>query len=210
MSYENLFFVYKLVPRAFYKPELATAMGFNAKDLTYGIYFPLKSMNESNKRTESNEPAFLRRLRSQHGGGDSARHERPLARPRKHVNNSDEDDQPTYVVEGRHDTLSKVEYEALLGSEKAEEQDGKDTPSPVAGTRDIGTRDENNASTKGAAQTKQHVTAIGALNKRRLPKVVGDGDEGGGGIMEESKPSGKKAKAKTGKKVKLSFDEEAL
>ena len=167
----------------------------------------------SNNRADSNEPAFLRRLRAKHGGGDSDRHERPLARPRKQVKDG-EDDQPTYVVEGSQDTLSKAEYEALMGTandEKQDENEPASSPQPDLGA-DKSARGGNEVS-ENVVPAKQKTAAIGGSNKRRLAKVVGeDGDDDGEPNVEEKgpAPTGKKPKAKKGKKVKLSFDEEAL
>ena len=160
----------------------------------------------SNNRADSNEPAFLRRLRAKHGGGDSERHERPLARPRKQVKDG-EDDQPTYVVEGSQDILSKAEYEALMGTandEKQDENEPASSPQPDLGG--------GNEVSERVVPAKQKTAAIGGSNKRRLAKVFGeDGDDDGEPNVEEKgpAPTGKKPKAKKGKKVKLSFDEEA-
>ena len=160
---------------------------------------------------ESNEPAFLRRLRSEHGDRDSSRHERQLARPRKQVQEGEEDDQPTYVVEDSQDTLSKAEYEALITADNADQKDENDVPLPANSSHSIGeaepTKDEV---TREAALVKQRVAGIGSSTKRRLAKVVGD-EEGEDGAVPEKGDSGKNSKKlrpKKVKKVKLSFDEE--
>ncbi|KAK4696515.1 hypothetical protein P7C71_g1414, partial [Lecanoromycetidae sp. Uapishka_2] len=169
------------------------------------------SFNSKNLIYESNEPAFLRQLRGQHGNVDSARHERPLARPKKQVKDGEEDDQPTYVVEDTQDILSKTDYESLLKNE-ADEQDAKGPlPFPRAVPKEGLYVDANNESARETASTKKPVAAIGASNKRRLAKVVGNEekkvDELVGG---DPSTSAKKAAAKKSKKVKLSFDEEAV
>lgn len=165
-----------------------------------------------NNIIESNEPAFLRRLRAQHGGGDSARHERPQARPKKQMKDGEEDDQPTYVVEDSSDTLSKEEYETLVKGNDAEEQKGSDLPSFSSPANPDATQVEASAGKdalpESAFPRKQQAAAIGVSNKRRLAKVVGDED---GKVAKPVKgdPAQQKAKpkGKQGKKVKLSFDD---
>lgn len=165
----------------------------------------------SNNGTESNEPAFLRKLRSEYQGGDSARHERPLARPRKHIKDGEEDDQPTFVVEGSQDTLSKAEYEALIGVANDEKQDGNEAVSDTQpGSRDEKPRECSAEVSDNSMPVKQINALIGASNKRRFAKIVGNEDEGAAESREEeSARATKKPKAKKGKKVKLSFAEEA-
>lgn len=166
---------------------------------------------QSNNGPESNEPAFLRELRSQYGGADSARHDRPLARPRKHVEDDEEDDQPTFVVEGSQDTLSKAEYEALMGvanDEKHDETEGVSDGQPSA--EDEKPRDSSTEIPDNATPAKKQSASIGASNKRRFAKIVGNEDEGiakSHGV--DSARTTEKPKTKKGKKVKLSFAEEA-
>ena len=165
----------------------------------------------SNNGIESNEPAFLRKLRSEYQGGDFARHERPLARPRKHITDGDEDDEPTFVVDGSQDTLSKAEYEALMGVTSDEKHDGDEAASnPQPNSKDKKPRECSTEISHVSTPLKQIYASIGASNKRRLAKVVGDEDEDT--AESRSKDSAKIAKkpiAKKAKKVKLSFAEEA-
>ncbi len=165
----------------------------------------------SNNGIESNEPAFLRKLRNEYRGGDSARHERPLARPRKHVKDGEEDDQPTFVVEGSQDTLSKAEYEALMGVASDEKRDGnKAVSDPQLGSKDEKPRKCSTEIPDYSTPAKPKSASIGASNKRRFAKIVGDEDEGTAESRDEdSAQTTKKPKAKKGKKVKLSFAEEA-
>ena len=164
----------------------------------------------SNNGLESNEPAFLRKLRSEYGGADSARHERPIARPRKHVKDDEEDDQPTFVVEGSQDTLSKAEYEALMAVASDEKHDGNEAVSGrQPGADDEKPRGSNNEIPDDTTPAKQQNASIGASNKRRFAKIVGNEDEGiAKNHNEDSARTSKKTKTKKGKKVKLSFDEE--
>ena len=126
----------------------------------------------SNNRADSNEPAFLRRLRAKHGGGDSARHERPLARPRKQVKDG-EDDQPTYVVEGSQDTLSKAEYEALMGTANDEKQD-ENEPASSRQTLELTSRLEAAMkSPKMLCQRSRKLRRLEALTKGDLQRLLG-------------------------------------
>lgn len=170
-------------------------MTFNSKNLSY----------------ESNEPAFLRKLRSEYQGGDSARHERPLARPRKHIKDGEEDDQPTFVVEGSQDTLSKAEYEALMGVVSDEKHEGNEAVSdPQPGSKGEKPRECSTEFSDDSTPAKQINASIGASNKRRFAKIVGNEDEGPAESRDEdSARITKKPKAKKAKKVKLSFAEEA-
>lgn len=148
-------------------------------------------------------------VRGEHGLRDSPRHERPLARPRKQVEEGDKDDEPTYVVEESQDTLSKAECEALVTTNDADEQKENSMPSSTEvryGSEEAEPRKDKVF--RGAAPAKQQVAGIGCSNKRRLAKIVGD--EGENEVPLEESGSRKKqeeTKVKKGKKIKLSFDE---
>lgn len=159
-------------------------MSFKAKDLTY----------------ESNEPAFLRRLRGQVAGGDADRHERPIARPKRLKQNDDEDDGPTYVVEESGDTLSKAEYEAMLAKEDAADETVE--------------RPEGEAAEGGEprSHSRQQLAEAGQKQKKRkAAKIIGNDDEKdeavANGHEEQAKKVTKKPKKKA-KAVKLSFEDE--
>ena len=161
---------------------------------------------------ESNEPTFLRRLKAEYAGGDSARHERPLARPRKQLKDGEDDDQPIYVVEGSEDILSKAEYEALMEHTNDKERDENGCASSPQPHIEAGKLVEgSNEVSEDIAPAKQKSAAIGGSNKRRIAKVIGEDDNDGGPNQgkKTSVPPTKKSKAKKGKKVKLCFDEEA-
>ena len=151
-------------------------------------------------------------MRAEHGRNDSDRHERPLARPRKQTKNDEEDDQPTYVVEDGLETLSKAEYDALKERNEGEEE--RDAEMPLSAKEDDVADSTTNVasgkctSTDEVAPGKQHVAGIGASNKRKVAKVIGDDiDE----ITRSDKaPPAQQVKSSRGKKlrkVKLSFDE---
>ncbi len=131
-----------------------------------------------------------------------------MPRPRKQMKDGDEDDEPTYVVEGSQDTMSKDEYEALVGGKNSTKNRERDAPT-LEKDRKGGesAREELVDPSQALEPTKELVATIGGSNKRRLPKVVGDDDEKNH-VREDSCLHGqKKAKPKS-KKIKLSFDEE--
>ena len=180
----------------------------------------------SNWHIESNEPAFLRKLRGEHSDRDSSRHERPLARPRKQVWEGEPEDQPTYVVEDSQDTLSKAEYEALLAANGLDKQGGIKEPSSAKLRHDIEEAESGmNKMAREAAPVRQQVAGIGRSIKRPLAKAVGDEeaeeekededehedeDEDNGQTATKrgsSAKKNKKTRAKKAKKIKLSFDE---
>ncbi|MCJ1256128.1 hypothetical protein MMC24_003948 [Lignoscripta atroalba] len=165
-------------------------MGFNAKNLSY----------------ESQEPSFLRKLKSEYGGDVSGRHERPLARPRKLKDEAD-DDGPTYVDEGSHNTISKVEYEAMLnGDGNTVDDGGAEIISKTVDTSKIQPRSVDESIGSGNFK-EQKVAGIGSSGKRRIAKVIGE-DEHLSEMKGEGKASavGKRAK-KPKKRIKLSFEE---
>ncbi|KAI9768210.1 MAG: hypothetical protein M1840_005040 [Geoglossum simile] len=165
-------------------------MGFDSKNLAY----------------EPKEPSFLRKLRSQQGGGDSHRHERPLARP-KHIRSGDAADDPTYVDEGSN-ILSKAEYEALLGKAQGPELGVESNvvvsaAYPVEKTKVAGHM-EDTISSRGM----RPVAGIGGRKKRKAGRAVGVELQDDGPVKDGKPPVGK---AKSGDKrrkakiVKLSF-----
>lgn len=148
-------------------------------------------------------------VRGEHGLRNSSRHERPLARPRKQVEEGDKDDEPTYVVEESQDTLSKAEYEALVTTNDADEQTENSMPSST-GVRYSSEEAEpgKDEVSRGVALAKQQVAGIGCSNKRRLPKIVCDEEKDEAPPEESgSRKKHEKIKVKKGKKMKLSFDE---
>ncbi|KAI4719976.1 hypothetical protein E4T48_03822 [Aureobasidium sp. EXF-10727] len=175
----------------------------------------IKSKDLSYDKSAS-QPAFLQRLRDQNSAITSTgRHEQPIARARLPKNNDDNDDAPTYVVEGSSETLTKAEYEKLaLGDDDSNgEAEAKFSEVKDLVTGEL-TGDEPKAS--GAlpdgddAPVRASVTvdAGTATKKRKVGKVVGADDEDSANKTpnkDESKP--KKLKKK-GKPIKLSFGDE--
>lgn len=166
--------------------------------------------------TDSKDPPFLQKLRSQQGGGTGGL-ERPIARPRISKRNDDDDDEPTYVDEESHEVISKDEYKALVEESNnqpdtaAQEGDKKDQDAPGSEEKDATATDNG----KGAPASKQKIAEIGGPKKRKQAKVVGEEntapaqeakDEDEAKEKPQEAPS-KKPKQKK-KKIKLSFDEE--
>ena len=152
---------------------------------------------------ESNEPAFLRKLRSGIRSDDSGGFERPTARPRKHVRTCDEEDEPTYVVEGSQDTIPKEQYHALIKGPQSEK---------LMKQQLAVSKDRENSNQTGLARNHINVAiaeqtvTIGSTSKKRLAKAIGGGDEKGTAEDHETHHDKKENKTKKGKKVKLSFD----
>ena len=166
---------------------------------TYTLPSPLLTND-----TDANEPSFLRKLKSQYGGADLARHERPIARP-KRLKDDDEDNEPTYVDETTRHTISKADFEAMQSNDNESLDANKVGKLPKAsGGQEVPTGESG----PEAPVQKQQLAAIGGPIKRKVVKVVGQEDEN-----LEAEPTGKvrtkmRNVAKKAKKVKLSFDEE--
>ncbi|KAH0566101.1 hypothetical protein GP486_000492 [Trichoglossum hirsutum] len=165
-------------------------MSFNAKNLVY----------------EVKEPSFLRRLRNQQGGGDSHRHETPLARP-KRDKKEDGDDEPTYVDEESNNILTKAECAALLGD--AEGGGPKVELQVTDGDAHLHSGKTEAAEREDISISKDIIAGIGERKKRKAGKMVGvehQNDEAG----RADKPKIGEAKARKKpnkvKKVKLSFE----
>ncbi|MCJ1480224.1 hypothetical protein MMC06_000378 [Schaereria dolodes] len=167
-------------------------MSFNARNLTY----------------ESNEPSFLRKLKSEYGSNSSGRHERPIARPRKAQDDGD-DNEPTYVDEGSHDTISKAEYDAMLNSSEYS-VDGKDMEqSPSVADTEAAQPETASEKINSGQMKEQKLAAIGSLGKRKIARVIG-GDERRTELKTDGRAAMKGKKlSKPKRKIKLSFDEVA-
>ncbi|KAF2658616.1 hypothetical protein K491DRAFT_652523 [Lophiostoma macrostomum CBS 122681] len=162
-------------------------MSFKAKDLTY----------------DAKEPTFLRRLRGEVTGDDSARHERPIPR-NKRLKQDDEEDAPTYVLEESNQSLTKAEYEALIAG-KSEPETGTTETDAQTGSN------VTNVEAKDAAikPNKDNIAEVGKTSKKRKAvKVIGEpeDEEKRDTTKSDNKPT-KKAKKKT-KPVKLSFGDQ--
>jgi hypothetical protein len=175
-----------------------------SKDLTYD--------------KSTSQPAFLQRLRDQNSAiSSTGRHEQPIARAQRAKNpNADDDDAPTYVVEGSSETLTKAEYEKLTAG------DGNDADEKFGDVKDMVTGELTGDSPKasgalpdeddgGPARASVIVDAGKATKKRKMAKVVGgddnDADEATSKVSSKDESKPKKLKKK-GKPIKLSFGDE--
>ena len=174
-----------------------------------------KKIKSKDLSYDSALPPFLQRLHDQNAGrGDTDRHERAIARP-KRAKDPNEDDGPT-IVDDSGETLSKAEVEKLTADTALKDDTpgvtGKIDPyvePKVSGALPSGERSVSTAQS-GATRTEQKITDGTTQKKRKLGKAIGDDD----GAAEESKirdasttKSIKKAKKKA-KPVKLAFGDD--
>ena len=161
---------------------------------------------------ELKEPSFLKKLKSEYGG-DSLRHERPLARPKRLRADDGEDDEPVYVDEENHNTMSKAEYEAMMEQPTGT---GKESANPQstevnAATKKLDDGELHGAAESGKSTAQDNMVDIGGGHKKRkMAKVIGDLDEPEAEDVPRITKSGsnKKIKHKKKAKMKLSFDDE--
>lgn len=112
------------------------------------------------------------------------------------------------MEESQH-TLSKAEYEALVTTNDAGEQN----ENSMTSSTDVRSGDEEaeprmDEVSRGVAPAKQQVAGIGCLKKRRLAKIVGDeGEDEAPPAESGSRKKHERIKVKKGKKMKLSFDQ---
>lgn len=179
----------------------STIMSLKAKDLTY------------NKE----QPAFLQRLRAQHGGD---RRNVQFARPKKdRLKTGDADEDEPTIVDEEGETVAKAEWEERVKTE----HDRREADATVHGEdlRNDGRQSET-IDTAEAAREKQQVAGIGTGKKRKAAKVFADDFDGekertadqaiatrtnnDTKVTSTSQEPNVKPKKK-GKKIKLSFDE---
>jgi len=176
------------------------------------------AFNSKNLHYEKQEPAFLRRLRGEHG---SDRQNVQFARPNKsRLKTGDEDDAPTMVDE-EGENVSKEEYERMMKEKEKEEVGKEDKVGEDAGVGQKKGSEEVREDDEGKlrGEKKQIVVEAGAgTKKRKAVKVVGEEERMGDGLVLQGskaqreketdavpvKQAGTKKKAK---KIKLSFDE---
>ncbi|KAL8944707.1 MAG: hypothetical protein Q9216_000276 [Gyalolechia sp. 2 TL-2023] len=178
-------------------------MTFNAKNLTY----------------ESNEPAFLRKLKGQYGDTASARHQQRSARPRKQRNSAEEDeDEPLYLHGANpHEPLSKAEYDALTGDTATADCDEVfTTAEELSGSAGKASKQtepsfelQGEGDAKQGAPSKQQMAVIGATSKKRSARIIEDGAaaDAAQGSAEKLEPA-KSQRSKKTKRQKLSFQDD--
>ncbi|MCJ1425359.1 hypothetical protein MMC29_003257 [Sticta canariensis] len=195
-------------------------MTFNAKNLNYGMFaIMVYTLTALTKVTDPKEPAFLRRLRDEYGDRNPARHERPLARPKKHriSDDDDDDDEPTYVDGISQNVVSKANYDALMNPKRLEkEEERSSSTSPNQRNLQIEKHATiGNHHLDPEVPPSQLGANIGGNLKKRLPKIVGDDGKLAHGMSNGNPPvvdsgsiSKSRKKEKKAKKIKLSFDED--
>lgn len=164
---------------------------------------------------DSSLPPFLQRLHAQKAGlGDSDRHERPIARP-KRAKAHEEEDEPT-VVDESGETVTKAEFDKMTANLAS---DGQKDSGHITGKLEA----DDEAMVSGAIQSDsvapkqdQKLTDGTATKKRKAAKVIGE-DEAREGKEDDDpvkdgddsavKKVSKKAKKKA-KPIKLAFDDE--
>ncbi|KAL8683788.1 MAG: hypothetical protein Q9186_000274 [Xanthomendoza sp. 1 TL-2023] len=172
------------------------------------------SVNSKNLTYETNEPAFLKKLRSEYGGTDLSRQQRPQARPRKQRNADEEnDDEPVYVHdEDPHEPISKADYDALLKAPSTEQESAKSMQPASSVQFSPGTESSSQAHSLDQVQqalpTKERTAGIGRSSKKRSAKIIGDDDSADEvRKLTTGSDAPKKHVQTKGKKVKLSFED---
>jgi hypothetical protein len=158
-------------------------------------------------RTESQEPSFLRKLKSQYAGRDG-RHENPQARPKRLRDEDDDDDDPVYVDGESNETLSRQDYQALSGGNQDEvtsKEEQRETPPAEAHPGTSSGKEQPPKEPSG-----KEIAGIGLKKKFKKAKAIGEDVDNDGLEMEKAEMDSKtkSIKAKRKKIVKLSFDQE--
>lgn len=154
------------------------------------------------------EPAFLRRLRQQHASGGGP--DRYVAPRNRKTAVDDDEDAPTYVLEGaENETISREEFKAMA-SEKEAVEVKEDIEADSRKSEEL----KGDGGSEVALPTEErpgrvkriNVTDIGVKGKRRKAAKFGGDAEAG---EEEEKTRGKKLGGKLRKReVKLSFGDD--
>ena len=152
----------------------------------------------------------MRKLRGEYRG-ENSRHERPLARPTKKKIGDDEDEGPTYVQEDSQETISRIEYDALVNGLKVKDQERQLSASRATSNDNLEEPLlEMVKPNQDQAPSKQQLARVGAIRKRRFAKVVGKDDDAEGSPHNTDWPVGRKRlKLKKGERKKLSFNDES-
>ncbi|KAF7510302.1 hypothetical protein GJ744_006798 [Endocarpon pusillum] len=176
-------------------------MTFNAKNLHY----------------EKQEPAFLRRLRSEN---TSDRHNVSIARPRKPRLEIGDEDGPT-IVDEQGEEVTEKEYQDLLQGKTENASRPEDTAALAKPDSNSDTKmpASDSAANRAQEQKKRPASSGGGPKKRKQGKAVATepepepepGPEDSrlvNGLPDTKKDDEPKAKMKSRKKkIKLSFDE---
>src|ERR1700744_5733512 len=91
------------------------------------------SNKAKNLHFEAKQPAFLRRLRGEVDSSEDSP-SRPVNQDlrRRAIKTSDENDDPTYILEDSGSTISKAEFDALVSAKDGPAEGGKVECDPTA------------------------------------------------------------------------------
>ena len=189
-------------------------MTFNAKNLSYRECPRLMSGHIARRLMinypDTHEPVFLQRLRHGHQGSSPGMNSTPVNDRCKHLKQSAEDDQPTYVMEGGGETVSKAEFDQMVSQSDIETQNASNSVNKgregVPGVPVERQALQGSPLTTPCDATKSHTTAIGARTRKRRIKAVNDSAEVSWDQNPEKDPQ-TPIKGKRSKKVKLSFED---
>ncbi|KAI4088609.1 MAG: hypothetical protein LQ344_005947 [Seirophora lacunosa] len=159
---------------------------------------------------EPKEPAFLRKLKSEYEGSNSARHQGSLARPKRQKDAGGEDeDEPVFVHETDPNVpISKADYEALLDASTKKQEPAEEAQRERSGGRALDMKAPLSAPSvgEGVLQDAEPLAGIGAASRKRAVKVVGGSTSATGvpecGGRSEAK---RKQRLKKVKRPRLSF-----
>lgn len=186
-------------------------MAFNAKNLSYREW-PGPMCGQYASRLMANyldtqEPAFLRRLRHEHQGSSPDARRTSVSNHRRYLKEPAEDDQPTYVVEGDGEIVSKADFDQMVSEPDIETQNAVEIAD--SSTKAISGEGEALQEPQLAPRcdaTKGHSTAIGARIRKRQIKAVDESADVSCDDHSEERPQ-TKTKARRSKKIKLSFED---
>jgi hypothetical protein len=119
----------------------------------------------------------------------------------------DNDDEPTYVVEGSHEVVSKEEYERLVNDETDQQPAGNTAADSKTETQPSDKTGPVIEGKSNGQKAQQSVAGIGGGKKRKQVKVVSD-EKPDEKEQKTQKPQSSAKKSKQKKRVKLSFEED--
>ncbi|KAL9587427.1 MAG: hypothetical protein Q9212_000242 [Teloschistes hypoglaucus] len=190
-------------------------MALNPKNLTYGTFlFCLINVANLIEVLESNEPAFLRKLRGEYGGSDTARHQCQQLRPRKKRDAEEKaEDEPVYVHErDPHTPISKADYDVLMKVPTTKQSSVKETEVlDTRATDTTGTEISAFAASEAVDEVhrRQETATIGGVSRKRAARIIADDES-----ADEAHPPANRSRnvrrqaLKQMKKPKLSFQDE--
>lgn len=156
------------------------------------------------------EPAFLRRLRQGQSGMEQQ--QRYIAPRNKKSSTGDDEDAPTYVLEGGNETISVEEFKAMNSGDLDNDKEDEEKPDPPTTETGILPNEDTVSRTAQSGDTKEQLLEVGSkTNKRKAVKIVGAGGDDDKRSQEDDKIESKKRtgrKPKGKQKVKLSFGED--